>query len=305
MSMPAGAKSQRTRKHHYLPRHYLAGFVDANNCFFIYDKLDDRLLSSPLTPDAAFFENNLNTVSFPNGESSDFMENLYTIIENKSWDSLDNIRRSTNRTKIAVFDEMHLFFFLSFLHWRLPANINYVEELSKGFFVEDNSLSFLRLKTANGENAPKEIRELMRNSPAFKKSAKLMIPFAPFFDASWSGRIEKWRFLYTGDSKNWYIVGDNPIITKGDNDHDPVNCLNEFAFPVSGRILLINTDKPIKKFMLPEHVVRVGLSIIQKAQRFIACQNLSFLAALVGFYRQYVKSNKTDTIIGEMFDMFQ
>ncbi|MGA2361075.1 MAG: DUF4238 domain-containing protein [Candidatus Aminicenantales bacterium] len=305
MRLSTRPKGNRSKKHHYLPRHYLRGFVDSGNCFFLYDKLNDKILPNPLTPDAAFFENNLNTVFFPMGGSSDYLENLYALIENESWGPLDNIRNSTNKTKIRLLDKMRLFLFLLFLHWRLPGNIKYVEELSKDFFVADNDLCFFTLKSKSGENVPKEVLDLVRNSAAFKKSSKLMLPFAPFYDGNWSERIEKWRFLYTGDSANWYLVGDNPIITKGDNDHDPVNCLNEFVFPVSGRILLVNTDQPIKRDMPPEFVVQVNVSIIERAQRFAACQNRDFLEALTKYYRGYVNFKRTDVIISDMFDMLK
>lgn len=108
------SKNNPSKKHHFLPRHYLRGFVNSEDCFFIYDKQNDNILPKPLTPDAVFFENNLNTVTFPEGESSDFLENLYTEIENQSWATLDNIRNSSSKTPIQLFDKMHLFLFYYF-----------------------------------------------------------------------------------------------------------------------------------------------------------------------------------------------
>lgn len=299
-------KNKRSKKHHYLPRHYLRGFTDSENCFFIYDKQNDRILPRPLTPDTTFFENNLNTVIFPEGKSSDFLEDLYTDIENQLWGPLDNIRCSTSKTPIKLLDKMHLFLFLLFLHWRLPSNIKHVEELSKKFFVADNkNLNYFTLKSKDGENVPKEVVDKIKNSSAFKKSSKLILPFAPFFDGSWSERLKNWRFLYTGDGDSWHLVGDNPIITTGDSDHHPVNCLNEFVFPVSGNILLVNTNKPINKDFPPEFVIQFNISIIERAQRFVACQNKDFLEALIKHYKMYVQFKRTDSIITEMFDMLE
>lgn len=84
-----------------------------------------------------------------------------------------------------------------------------------------------------------------------------------------------------------------------------MNCLSEFVFPVSGNILLININKPINKDLSPEFVIQFNISIIERAQRFVACQNNDFLEALIKIYKVYVKFKKTDTIFTEMFDMLK
>jgi len=294
-------KKKLSKKHHYLPRHYLKGFTNNTNGFYIYDKKEDKIFYT--SPDAAFFENHLNTVSLPGGDSSDFLEKSYTDIENQCWDSLDRIRESNNKTPIALLDKMNLFLFLSFLHWRLPSNIKYAEELSRKFFAKDNKkINYFTLKYNNGKNPPKEVVNLIKNSPAFKKTSKVILPFAPFYEEGWSKRlINNWRFLYAEDEKRWHLVGDNPIVTKGDNDHDPLNCLNEFVFPISGNILLVNTNKPIKKDFPPRFVIKFNIAIIERAQRFIACQNRSFLEELLKLYDFHIKHNKTSILITEMF----
>lgn len=298
------SNKNRSKKHHYLPKYYLKGFTNCKNGFFVYDKQADKIFDT--SPNATFFENNLNTVILPKGNSSDFLEELYTSIENQSWNSLDSIRKSTSKTPIELLVRRHLFLFLLFLHWRLPSNINFVEQLSGNFFLDNNELDYFKLKNKNGEEASGEVVEMIKSSSAFKKSSKLLVPFTPFYkDKHWDTELENWRFLYTEDEKNWYVVGDNPIITKGDNDHDPVNCLKEFIFPVSGKILLVNNNKPINKGLLSEFVIQYNISIVERAQRFIACPNKDFLEALIKYYKIYVQFGKTDTIIMEMFKMLE
>jgi len=294
-------KKKLSKKHHYLPRYYLKGFTNNTNCFYIYDKKEDKIFYT--SPDAAFFENHLNTVSLPGGGSSDFLEKLYRDIENECWNSLDQIRESNNKIPIDPLDKMNLFLFLLFLHWRLPSNINYAEELTKDFFDKNNkNINYFTLKYNDGKDPPKEVVDVIKNSPAFKKTSKVILPFAPFYEEGWSKRlINNWRFLYAEDEKRWHLVGDNPIVTKGDNDHDPLNCLNEFVFPISGNILLVNTNKPIKKDFPPRFVIKFNIAIIERAQRFIACQNRSFLEELLKLYDFHIKHNKTSILITEMF----
>lgn len=195
-----------SKKHHYLPRYYLKGFTNAGGSFFVYDKNADKIFET--NPDASFFQNNLNTVEFPNGETSNFLETMYTEIENQSWNSLDNIRNSTYTASTPLFDRMNLFLFLLFLHWRLPCNIDFVDELSKEFFLGENDLDFFNLLSKGSDTVPPEVVEEIRSSSAFKKAAKMVVPFAPFYkDKDWSRNLENWRFFYPGDGESWYIVG--------------------------------------------------------------------------------------------------
>jgi hypothetical protein len=292
----------RSRKHHYLPRHYLRGFTDRAGSFFVYDKASGKIFRS--SPDAAFFENDLNTVAFPDGKQSDLLESLYAQVEREAWHSLDNIRRSHPDIPISVRDRMHLFFFLSFLHWRLPANAAFVEGLSQRFFGQEKELGFFKLKSMKGANIPQGVIDEIRTSTAWKKFSKVILPFAPFFagDSWWQG-LTNWRFLYAADGNSWYVVGDNPIVTRGCNDHDPSACLKDFVFPVSGRILLIAGGEHLAQMLPAEFTVQYGVAVIERAQRFVACHNKSFLEALIRDHEIHVRFGKTSRIIPELFEM--
>jgi len=297
-------KKRLSKKHHYLPRKYLKGFTDNKNGFWVYDKKENKYFKS--SPDATFFEKNLNTVEFSDTKKSDFLEDLYTHIENHSWEYFDRIKNSTSKTVIDPLDKANLLFFLLFLHWRLPNNIAFAEDLSKKAFTDDEAINYFNLVYKNGEKAPQEMIEVIKNSFAFKKAIKLLTPFAPFHkDKNWNKNLENWRFLYTQDNQNWFIVGDNPIITKGVHDHDPVKCLNEFVFPVSGKILLVNINKPIENGFPPDFILPYSTAILERSKRFVACQNKDFLKALVDRYNIYQQHNKSHIIISEMFEVLE
>jgi hypothetical protein len=185
----------------------------------------------------------------------------------------------------------------------LPSNVDFVEKLAKvAFDKDDDMLNYFHLVDRTGRQIPEEIIHAFRSSPPFRKAVKVLLPLAPFLkDKDWDKSLQNWRFLYSGDDKSWYIVGDNPIITEGHNDHDPVKCLQEFVFPVSGRILLVNTEPPIEKGFPPEIVVKCCLAIIERSRRFVACQNKDFLEALVDLYKPYIQFKKTHLIIPDFF----
>ncbi len=292
-------------RHHYLPRHYLEGFTDDKDSFFVYDKQNDKIFRS--SPSSAFFENNLNTIVSPQGTTSDWLEDFYTEVENRVWGSFDTIRNSTIKTPIDFSDKINLFLFLLFLHWRLPSNIERAEKLSEEAFREDNNvLNYIVFTDKNGNKAPEPMIEMIRSSSGFRKSMRVLLSFAPFLkDKDWEKTLANWRFLYSADNKSWYIVGDNPIITEGHYDHDPINCLREFVFPASGRLLLVNTHRPINKDFPPEIVVYSNIAIIERARRFAACQHKDFLEALVEQYKLFIRDRKTHLIIPRLFHIFQ
>jgi len=297
-------KKKMSRKHHYLPRHYLHGFTNDEGNFFVYDKSSDKI--RPTSPDDAFFENNLNTVILPGGNASDFLEDLYTTLENGSWPTLDRIRDSASGTTIQPLDKMNLYLFLLYLHWRLPSNIKFAEILSKDFFHGDNNFDYFQLVNKNGDTVAINVIEKIKELPAFKRSAKILVPLAPFFkDKNWSKNLENWHFIYPQDNKIWYMVGDNPVITRGNSDHDPINCLKEFIFPVSGNILLINGAIFNGNMLPPKFTVQYNLAIIKRAQRFVVCQRKDFLEALINLYKPYVQDKTEDSIITELFDMIK
>jgi hypothetical protein len=98
------------------------------------------------------------------------------------------------------------------------------------------------------------------------------------------------------------MVGDNPIITRGDSDHDPINCLKEFVFPVSGKVILVNSQTHNGKMLPPQFTLQFNLAIMQRAQRFVACQRKDLLDGVISLYKMRVQYDRTDDIITELFD---
>ncbi len=290
-----------SRKHHYLPEHYLGGFTNHENVFYVYDKKTQKIF--PTNPNGAFFENDLNTVTFPDGSSSDFLEGLYTKMENQHWGPFDRIRQSTAAAPVHLLDKMHVFMFLMFLYWRTPSRIGAVEELSAHAFLDDNDIDFFKLVNKAGQKAPQEVAQVLRQSQAFKKSLKQIAPLMPFVkDKEWGARVDEWRLLYTEDDSSWFIVGDDPIVVRDENV-SLVNPLKEFVFPLSGRMVLVNTEKKVAERLPREFVTKFDTAIIERAQRFVACRNREFLEALIRYHGVYVSYGKTDMIIPEVFGM--
>ncbi len=294
--------TRQSKKHHYLPVHYLNGFTDNEGLFFVYDKQENRIVPKPVKSRSIFFENNLNTVILKE-DRSDFLEDLYTQTENQLWNSFDTIRKSRHTDQIKSLDKMHLYLFLLLLYWRLPSNIDETKRFSEKAFTPNSEIDYFQLKSKKEGGVSPEVVEEMRVSESFHKVIKLMLPFAPFFkNPAWSSQVIDWKFVYIETGESFFLAGDCPIITKSKNG-DTADPLGEFIFPVSGNILLVNCKNTIKKELNPEFIIQADIAIIENAQRFVVCQNEAFLQKLVTHYRVYSQYGKTGAITPELFDM--
>ncbi len=203
------SKKGSSKKHHYLPRHYLKGFTDNDGCFYVYDKIEGRIFYS--NPDASFFGNNLNTVVSPRGSSSTFLEGLYTDMENHCWPAFDRIRSSNSKMIIERQDIVDMAIFISSLYWRLPSNITIAERWSELAFSGTSPVDYFTLQHKSGGVIPEETVEAIRGSEAFKKSFRVIIAMAPFLrDKECPRKLQDWRFAFGEAQKRFCIVGDNP-----------------------------------------------------------------------------------------------
>lgn len=252
-------------------------------------------------------KNNLNTFKYDDEKQSDFIETLYTQTENSFWPYFDKIIATTHKDEIQLLEKMNIFFFLLFLHWRLPKNTERAREYSEKMFTE-KGFDFVKIVGPKDEiDKTKKITELIKNHPDFVKVVKTFLPFSPFYnrEEGWSEKLLNWRFLYTEDKESWWICGDSPIIIPEKNNHNPNNCLDSFVFAISGRILIVATEKPIKKGTSGKLWIEHGNAVIEKSERFIVCKSKERLTTLVNFHKMYVKHGQTHTIVPELFETLE
>jgi hypothetical protein len=292
-----------SHKHHYLPQHYLQGFVNDSGSLFVYDKQKDTIFESG--PVGVFFENNLNTVNLADGETSDFLEDSYTNFEAVAWAPFNRIRQSNYQTPVTLSDKIHLFYFLLFLYWRLPANTAEARRLTQMAFEETGDLDYFRLVTKDGNKAqlPKELIDIWRQSPAFQKAFRQILPYAPFHkDKDWVQMLDQWNFYYTADGTGWYVVGDNPIIARRNQVTDVTHPLEEFVFPISSSIMLISTKPTPPQDLQSIFITQYGLAMIENSQRFVAGKDKEYLNNLVKIHHDFcMKFSKAER---EAFDLF-
>lgn len=291
--------NRASKKHHYLPRKYLKWFSDENNLFYIYDKEKDTLFQQ--SPDTFFFENNLNTFEI-NWVERDFLESLYTNIENTFWPSYNKIINTTPKESIELLDKFNLYLFLLFLFWRLPLNDKIVENLVDIAFDKWEKLDFFHIADKYWNILWDEILLKIKWLKDFKKILRLLLPLYPFHKIkNWSDLPSNWKFLYTQDNTSWYITSDNPIITNKKNYSHLDSLLEDILFPISWKILLVWTKISHSAVFSWRTIIDFNIAMIHNANRFVACHNKNLLLTMIDIYKNDKLYSNEDIIIQSLF----
>jgi Protein of unknown function (DUF4238) len=298
------SQRKQSKKHHYLPRHYLKGFADGEGGFYVYDKVNDRTFYT--NPDASFFENDLNTFVLSKGQRSAVLEGLYTDIENHCWPGFDRIRASDQRTSIAYQDKVFTSIFITSLYWRVPSKIETAAKWLELAFTDTSPIDYFTLKHKGGGVIPEEMVNAIRGSEAFKKTFRTILSMAPFLkDKECARKLNNWRFLYSPDPGGFNIVGDNPVLIRNEARGDPATLLDEFIFPISGTITLVQTTPTLTRATFGEFTVQLGIAMIERARRFVLSRNREYLQTLARLHHVVSGSGGAHTIVESLFEMLQ
>ncbi|NMH26512.1 DUF4238 domain-containing protein [Flavobacterium silvaticum] len=268
-------------RHHYLPVFYLRGFTNGSRCFHIYNVEKKQFIKNGKVfhPQSYFYTENENTY-FRNGESSDFIEQTYSEVDNKVAKLIATIRssESTNKFGISEYDVQMLNFFMSILYWRLPHNKVKIEEL-----LANNDLKSLGMKVLNKDgNRDLDFENLLRKDPEFAKAYKfinsLMDP----------ARGINCRTPYSIISKHPnlpFVCSDNPIIFQNEN---PNIYEDNYVFPLSGTRFFLRTPKQENfDFYL---WLCFDVIIYKQAVKYVACSDIKYLEMLEDHFEKYKMS---------------
>lgn len=275
--------SEASIKHHYLPQSYLKGFMNDSGELFVYDKKKEGIFKKKDTRDV-FHENHRNSFTNPmTGERSDTLEKLYAPFDHDFALLLRKIIDSTpNKAPLEFEEKLEFMIGLCMLFWRVPAKDDRGRELlhTKGF--KDG---FIRINyKATGKPIEDEILQKLVRFSGMEGIYKMGISFAPFYKEEALMNVLNWRFLY--QDPGFFITGDNPILKREDLP-DIKDILNEFIFPVSaGRLLICSKEFAGIKSLGEGFCLKVGIAIIEQANRFVCARDGKYLQTIVDLHRQ-------------------
>ncbi|OGJ56465.1 hypothetical protein A3D88_03760 [Candidatus Peribacteria bacterium RIFCSPHIGHO2_02_FULL_52_16] len=288
-------------RHHYLPQCYLKGFLDSDGYLHVYDKKERKFFSTKGTEDV-FQEKHRNSIQSPmTGERKDIFEGLYSEYDSLMAPLLKKIIESkhTAPPPLDLDERWGMMLCLAHLHWRVPARDRQGKDLIEKHGFRSSFFNIRHSET--GEPISNEMMKEISNFDGMDKAYKMGISFAPFHKKSSYESAQHWKFLYQDPGFN--ITGDDPILRRQEVS-DFGDILNEFVFPVSaGRTIISNVFYPSRN---PEHgfCLKVGIAIIEQAERFVCGNNMSYLQTLVQLHNQSkeVLENVGTSIMAYLYD---
>ena len=227
--------SQKSWRHHYIPKFYLKGFTSKSGKFKIYDVKKKRFVKGGknFSPESYFFEKDANTVH-TSVSNSDFIEKHYSKLDSDVAEVFNRINNSSveKNFNIDENDIALLEYFVGVMYWRLPNNYEEIRHL-----LDRNTLRKfgIIIENAKGESIEDiELEEKLKKDINFFKAMKYSIPsilYPNIFHCNTPIHI----LSNTGGLPA--ICSDNPIIVR-----DPDNFRvykDDFIFPLTNTKVLI------------------------------------------------------------------
>jgi len=291
--------SNITHRNHYLPQRYQLGFAE-QEIVWVYDREENSCRSGH--PKNVGVQNDFYTVVDQNGQQTDMVEKMFTLLEGKVWAVID--RLDGRKAEWESDDRSNVALFVAFLKTRIPAF-----DQQQNNFTED----FLRWWAKARNPTPQAVIESMRKatgreidleeaSSLFQKirndeygvenprqnNIKMMIDLA-LEVAQALARIQWTIFWSPKDST--FITSDNPFVLlpppNFDHSIPGVGILTEGAtslIPLSKRTLLClrNGVEGVTHVEARRDFVRfVNTRVAINSDRFIIARDESLLRALV------------------------
>lgn len=251
------------KRHHYIPRFYLYGFVDPHNepYVWVYEKGNEKIIKST-SKDIAVKKHYFSFLTLDGERDSDTLENIISGLESNTPSVFKNI---VEEKSLREEDKIYFATFLALMMVRVPnfrknvenatgesiKKINIIQASNKKFF-EDMIRQF---EKDTGKKINMSIEEFRKWILDGKYNIKVNPQFSLAMIISFVNELShiflgmKWTFIKSTEEYK-FLTGDNPLFYC-DPTHDPnsfygVGLLNknvEVTFPISKDLALFASWK--------------------------------------------------------------
>ncbi|WP_284653490.1 DUF4238 domain-containing protein [Flavobacterium terrisoli] len=264
--------TNRSRRHHYIPKFLTKGFGDEKGLLFVYNKVNDEILKVRKSPKGIFFEFERNTIEGKDQENDSSIEDVFfKELDDKSATVVQKFQ--DGKINDELFSEHNLAdlqFFIINLFWRIPKTDYAAKDL-----VERAEIKI------NGENISDEIR----NHPSFVKLNR--VRFFKETIEQFDSQLNKPKRYYIQVSEfeeNLFLIGDYPIIYR--------NYMSQFTDLVQSEFKMAISSKRIISFALEQIpnfkkslFLRYNATIIDQSQTYVASGDIKLLQASIEYYK--------------------
>jgi hypothetical protein len=289
-----------TKRHHYIPEFFIKGFAGEDKMVSVFNKERGKMDNVRKSPKQVFFEWNRNTFKI-NGENNDFIEKLYQFGETKFSETYRKITGNEETIEFNTFEKLHLMYFISELHWRVPNQ-------DKEFFTHIKNLKFkdsiLQIRKTNSEESvsQEQFSELIKNPP-ISEAFKMIKAMEDFEEIGKEVKIENWKLYYVGENlPQLNLLSDNPVIIRNLEN----NILkSELIFPLSKGKTVYHTNGKTLNEIPSENRMRVDVLAFLQANKFVCGPKAEYLKDIAEYAKFYDTKNKIEKLKDSIFDIFK
>lgn len=140
-----------TKNHHFIPVFYLKYFTNDDGSFYVYDvkRGEFKGKGKKFFPNSHFYEVHANTTTIGSAPS-DYIERNYTKHDTEISDIFKKIDAEKDAENISLTPEewTYLQYYVSILYWRIPANMEDVDErIMKAKVLKDLGIGIRDINT--------------------------------------------------------------------------------------------------------------------------------------------------------------
>nr|WP_319571729.1 DUF4238 domain-containing protein [uncultured Draconibacterium sp.] len=285
----------KSRRHHYVPQFMTKYFSDDKEQINVYDKINDRFYKNSAIN--LFVENDRNT--FPNleGIEDDVIERVYSSLDTQFSNVLTEI---TNSGKVSNENFKQLLFLAYISKWRVPRYDESFEKAKEHYSVDDLGLGF---KDSDNERIEINLEDYFELDMQ-QEMKRLLLAIQPFRFKMDFKQLIKSSFLINTPIDSF--ISDCPF-----NEATIISdeIFEDFVFPITRDLTLVYSkrinvteiqdfilngeEKNVHRF-LKEFSFARDVSMLELAERNVACSDLDYLKHVVNTYKVY-KAKGTDT----------
>lgn len=289
-----------SRRHHYIPKFYIKGFVGIDGKVSVYNKETGMLDPNRKSPKQVFFEWNRNT-QIINGEETDVIEKLYQFAEDKFSPTYRKLNEKLEEIDLTPLDLLELILFISEIYWRIPVQDDEILNQIK-ILKQENSIFEIKNRESN-ENVSEDIFNKFKNEPLFIESFKIIKSIQDYFGVKKDESLKNWKLYYSPKENNHpHLLCDNPLITNNSKKHNILQ--TELIFPLSKSKIIFHTNGKILKELPPENRVLTDILLFLQAEKMVCGPDESYIKTIAELAKAYDTDRKVELLKSSLFEIF-
>ncbi|MFY0629201.1 MAG: DUF4238 domain-containing protein [Flavobacteriaceae bacterium] len=292
-----------SQRHHYIPKFIIRGFTNKEGKIAVFDK--EKMTIDPImkSPKQIFFEWDRNSFIIKN-EKTDFVEKLYSRIENDFAPVHKRITADLEKYDLTPLDMFHLISYIGVLYAGLPINDDLMFQIINDSKKEDFFVKILSKGTNQEINNSYEIFESFKDEPAFIQSIKIMKATIDYLKNKTSESLEDWKPYYSSNQTiDYHLIGDNPIIMRDSSVDNVYN--SELIYPLSKHIKIFHSKGKTIKEIKPKDAVQIDTLIFIQSKKYVCGPDLDYLKTIASHAKNYNTPNLIAHLKESLFQLFE